>query len=47
MKNFIPILLLMLSFGSIHAQKTKKLKKELISSIEQKSNDLITISDNI
>ncbi|MBT4236824.1 MAG: amidohydrolase [Cryomorphaceae bacterium] len=47
MKNFIPILLLMLSFGSIHAQKTNKLKKELISSIEQKSNDLITISDNI
>ena len=47
MKNFLPILILMLSFGTINAQSVNKLKKQLLSSIEQKSDELITISDNI
>ena len=47
MKNFLPILILMLSFGSINAQSVNKLKKELLNSIEQKSDELITMSDNI
>jgi aminobenzoyl-glutamate utilization protein B len=47
MKNFLPILILMLSYGSINAQSVNKLKKELLNSIEQKSDELITISDNI
>ena len=37
----------MLSFGSINAQSVNKLKKELLNSIEQKSDELITMSDNI
>ena len=47
MKNFLPTLILMLSFGTINAQSVNKLKKQLLSSIEQKSDELITISDNI
>ena len=47
MKNFLPILILMLSYGSVNAQSVNKLKKELLNSIEQKSDELITISDNI
>ena len=47
MKNFLPILILMLSFGTINAQSVNKLKKQLLSSIEQKSDELITMSDNI
>ena len=47
MKNFLPILILMLSYGSINAQSANKLKKELLNSINQKSDELITISDNI
>ena len=47
MKNFLLILILMLSYGSINAQSANKLKKELLNSINQKSDELITISDNI
>ena len=47
MKNFLPILILMLSFGTINAQSVNKLKKQLLSSIEQKSDELVTMSDNI
>ena len=47
MKNFLPILILMLSYGSINAQSANKLKKELLNSINQKSDQLITMSDNI
>ena len=47
MKKILTLLVLTLSFGNVHAQNTNKLKKELLSSIEQKSNDLISISDNI
>ena len=47
MKNFLPILILILSFGSINAQSVNKLKKELLNSIEKKSDELITMSDNI
>ena len=37
----------MLSYGSIHAQSVNKLKKELLNSINEKSDELITMSDNI
>ena len=47
MKNYLPILILILSIGSINAQSVNKLKKELLNSIEQKSDELITMSDNI
>ena len=47
MKNFLPTLILMLSYGSTNAQSANKLKKELLNSINQKSDELITISDNI
>ena len=47
MKNFLPILILMLSYGSVNAQSVNKLKKELLNSIEQKSDELVTMSDNI
>jgi len=47
MKNFLPILILMLSYGSINAQSVNKLKKELLNSINEKSDELITMSDNI
>ena len=47
MKNFLLILILMLAHGSINAQSANKLKKELLNSINQKSDELITISDNI
>ena len=47
MKKFLTLLVLTLSYGNTHAQSTNKLKKELLSSIEQRSNDLISISDNI
>ena len=47
MKNYLPILILILSIGSINAQSVNKLKKELLNSIEHKSDELITMSDNI
>ena len=37
----------MLSYGSINAQSVNKLKKELLNSINEKSDELITMSDNI
>ena len=47
MKNFLIFLLLIFVHENIYAQSANKLKKELLSSIEQKSEELITISDNI
>ena len=47
MKKYLPILILILSIGSINAQSVNKLKKELLNSIEKKSDELITMSDNI
>jgi aminobenzoyl-glutamate utilization protein B len=47
MKNYLPILILILSIGSINAQSVNKLKKELLNSIEQKSDELIKMSDTI
>ena len=47
MKNFLPILIAMLSLGGMYAQGVNKLKKELLNSIEKKSDELITMSDNI
>jgi aminobenzoyl-glutamate utilization protein B len=47
MKNFLPILIAMLSLGGMYAQGVNKLKKELLNSIEKKSDELVTMSDNI
>ena len=47
MRKFIPILLLSLSTFTLHSQSVKKLKKELLNSLEQKSSALISVSDNI
>ena len=47
MKKFIPILLLTLSTFSLYSQSVNKLKKELLNSLEQKSSELISVSDNI
>ena len=47
MKNFLPILIAILSLGGMYAQGVNKLKKELLNSIEKKSDELITMSDNI
>ena len=47
MRKFIPILLLSLSTFMLHSQSVKKLKKELLNSLEQKSSALISVSDNI
>ena len=47
MKKFIPILFLTLSTFSLYSQSVNKLKKELLNSLEQKSSELISVSDNI
>ena len=47
MKNILPILIAILSLGGMYAQGVNKLKKELLNSIEKKSDELITMSDNI
>ena len=47
MKKFIPILLLTLSTFTLYSQSVNKLKKELLNSLEQKSSELISVSDNI
>ena len=47
MRKFIPILLLSHSTFMLHSQSVKKLKKELLNSLEQKSSALISVSDNI
>ena len=47
MKKFIPILFLTLSTFTLYSQSVNKLKKELLNSLEQKSSELISVSDNI
>ena len=47
MKKFLSFLLLIFSFATINAQSANKLKKELLSSIEQKTSDLTSLSDKI
>ena len=47
MKKFLPVLLLTLSTFILHSQSVNKLKKELLHSLEQKSSDLISVSDKI
>ena len=47
MKKLFPILLLTLSCATLQSQSVNKLKKELLNSLEQKSSELISVSDNI
>lgn len=47
MKNFLYTILLLLTVFTGYSQSVNKLKKELLSSIENKSSDLISVSDNI
>ena len=47
MKNLIYTILLSLTVFTGYSQSVNKLKKELLSSIENKSSDLISVSDNI
>ncbi len=47
MKNFFTILLIFISFVTVQSQSVNKLKKELLSSIDQKTSDLTSLSDKI
>ena len=47
MKNLFFFLLLVFAYGNLSAQNANKLKKQLLTSIDKKSNELINISDNI
>ena len=47
MKNFLYTILLSLTVFTGYSQSVNKLKKELLSSIENKSSDLISVSDKI
>ena len=47
MKKSFSILLLILALSSAYSQSVNKLKKELLNSIEQKSTELISVSDKI
>ena len=47
MKKFLIILLTTLTIISAQSQSTNKLKKELLYSIEQKTNELVSLSDKI
>ena len=47
MKKFLIILLTTLTIISAQSQSTNKLKKELLNSIEQKTNELTSLSDKI
>lgn len=47
MKNLLYTILLSLTVFTGYSQSVNKLKKELLSSIENKSSDLISVSDNI
>ena len=47
MKEFLSFLLLIFSLATINAQSANKLKKELLSSIEQKTSELTSLSDKI
>ena len=47
MKNFLTILFTTITIVSVQSQSANKLKKELLNSIEQKTTELTTLSDNI
>ena len=47
MKQIFTILLLSISFITVQSQSVNKLKKELLSSIDQKTSDLTSLSDKI
>tara|TARA_B100000575_G_scaffold223629_1_gene184097 strand:- start:17539 stop:18972 length:1434 start_codon:yes stop_codon:yes gene_type:complete len=47
MKNILLLIISVFTIGNLYAQNVKKLKKELLTSIDKKSNELITLSDNI
>ena len=47
MKQFFSILLIFISFVTVQSQSVNKLKKELLSSIDQKTSDLTSLSDKI
>jgi len=47
MKQFFTILLIFISFVTVQSQSVNKLKKELLSSIDQKTSDLTSLSDKI
>ena len=47
MKQIFTILLICISFVTVQSQSVNKLKKELLSSIDQKTSDLTSLSDKI
>ena len=47
MKQFFTILLIFISFVTVQSQSVNKLKKELLSSMDQKTSDLTSLSDKI
>ena len=47
MKQIFTIFLLSISFITVQSQSVNKLKKELLSSIDQKTSDLTSLSDKI
>ena len=47
MKKLLTILFATITIFSVQSQSAKKLKKELLNSIEQKTTELTTLSDNI
>ena len=47
MKKFLITLLTAITIISAQSQSTNKLKKELLNSIEQKTDELTSLSDNI
>ena len=47
MKQIFTILLISISFVTVQSQSVNKLKKELLSSIDQKTSDLTSLSDKI
>ena len=47
MKQIFTILLLSISFITVQSQSANKLKKELLSSIDEKTSDLTSLSDKI
>ena len=47
MKKLLTILFATITIFSVQSQSANKLKKELLNSIEQKTTELTTLSDNI
>ena len=47
MKQIFTILFLSISFITVQSQSVNKLKKELLSSIDEKTSDLTSLSDKI